>query len=288
MIQHSKDCCTTFLPILAIGRSDVAPPSPALSLIRRSIMSFVFHTTDAAVSMITLNRPERMNAISIPLLEDLLRAIAQANNNPATRVIVLHGAGRAFCAGDDLKEYAAQSQSQLDAEKMATLVQDVTRALMLGRKPVIGAIHGYAVGAGLEWVLNCDMVVAADTLVGFFPEMALGHFVSGGVTHVLPHVTGHQRAMELLLLGERQDAQTLLRRGLGNRVVPADDTLPAAMEIAQRIVGLSPTAVSRLKKAVTLNLAASLEAALQRETESAIACFTDPDTRARVGNLPQA
>ncbi len=87
---------------------------------------------------------------------------------------------------------------------------------MFGPKLVIGAVHGYAVGGGLEWLLNCDLVVAADDLVAFFPEMQLGHFVTGGVTHLLPQAVGHQRAMELFVLGERQDAQALHRLGLVN------------------------------------------------------------------------
>jgi enoyl-CoA hydratase/carnithine racemase len=98
---------------------------------------------------------------------------------------------------------------------------------------VIGAVHGYAVGGGFEWVLNCDMVVAADSLVCFFPEMALGHFVTGGVTHLLPQALGHQRTMELIVLGERQSAQRLHALGLVNRVVGAEVMLQEAVHLAQ-------------------------------------------------------
>jgi len=93
---------------------------------------------------------------------------------------------------------------------------------VFGPKLVVGAAHGYAVGGGFEWALNCDLVVAADDLVAFSPEMALGHFVTGGVTHLLPLALGYQRTMELIVLGERQDARALLRLGLVNRVVSAE------------------------------------------------------------------
>ena len=122
---------------------------------------------------------------------------------------MLTGAGRAFCAGDDLKEFAQQSASSASVADTCDRIQQITRDIMFGSKLVIGAVHGFAVGGGFEWVLNCDMVVAADDLVAFFPEMALGHFVTGGVTHLLPQALGHQRAMELIVLGERLSGAAL-------------------------------------------------------------------------------
>lgn len=246
-------------------------------------MSFATHTTEGAVSIVTLQRPERLNAISGTLLVDLHAALQAAQNEPATRAIVFTGAGRAFCAGDDLKEFGEQSESPAAIAEHCERIQQITRDIMFGPKLVIGAVHGYAVGGGFEWVLNCDMVVAADTLVCFFPEMALGHFVTGGVTHLLPQILGHQRTMELIVLGERQSAADLKALGLVNRVVPADQMLPTALALAAEVATRSAGATARLKRVLTSGLAPRIEEALVAEGKAANACFADPDTAQRIG-----
>ncbi len=234
------------------------------------------------VSLVTLNRPGRLNAIGGQLLPDLHDALATAQADPATRVIVLTGAGRAFCAGDDLKEFDQQTASPAAIAQQCERIQQITRDIMFGPKLVIGAVHGWAVGGGFEWVLNCDLVVAADNLVAFFPEMGLGHFVTGGVTHLLPQALGHQRTMELIVLGERQDAQALLRLGLVNRVVPQARMLDAALALATEVAGRSAGATQRLKRVLTTQGQQHLAAALELERQVAMDCFGDPDTAARI------
>jgi enoyl-CoA hydratase/carnithine racemase len=246
-------------------------------------MGFATHTIDGAVSVVTLQRPERLNAISGALLVDLHAALQAAQNEPATRCIVFTGAGRAFCAGDDLKEFGEQSESPAAIAEHCERIQQITRDIMFGPKLVISAVHGYAVGGGFEWVLNCDMVVAADTLVCFFPEMALGHFVTGGITHLLPQILGHQRTMELIVLGERQSAADLKALGLVNRVVPADQMLPTALALAAEVVTRSAGATARLKRVLTSGLGPRIEEALLVESKAANACFADPDTAQRIG-----
>ncbi len=245
-------------------------------------MAFASHAIQGAVSLVTLQRPERLNAISGDLLVDLHRALQAAQAEPATRAIVLTGAGRAFCAGDDLKEFAEQAKSPAAIAEHCERIQTITRDIMFGPKLVVGAVHGYAVGGGFEWVLNCDLVVAADTLVCFFPEMALGHFVTGAVTHLLPQALGHQRTMELIVLGERQSAEDLAALGLVNRVLPEADMLPAAMALAAEVATRSPGATARLKRALVGGVGAGVASALALEQEAAGACFADPDTARRV------
>jgi enoyl-CoA hydratase/carnithine racemase len=145
---------------------------------------------------------------------------------------------------------------------------------------VIGALHGYAVGGGFEWLLNCDLVVAADDLVAFFPEMAIGQFVTGGVTYLLPLAVGHQRAMELLLLGERQSAARLAALGLVNRVVPRPELLETAVTWAAEIATRNAWSVARLKRLVTEELQGQLVRALELETAATIEAFTRPEARA--------
>ncbi|GJH25773.1 enoyl-CoA hydratase/isomerase family protein [Caballeronia novacaledonica] len=245
-------------------------------------MSYVKTRMDGPVCIVTLDRPERMNAIGGPLLDDLHDALQRANDDAACRVIVLTGEGRAFCAGDDLKEFGEQSASDESIRSHIERIQRITRDLMFNAKPVVGAVHGFAVGGGFEWILNCDMVVASDDLVAFFPEMEWGQFVTGGVTHLLPQATGHQRAMELWLLGERQSAQSLLSMGLVNRVVPRGAMLDTAMTLAARIAEKSHTSIARLKRLVATELSDTLSRSLELEFAATIDAFADPDAAERV------
>ncbi len=246
-------------------------------------MSYATLHTDGPISVVTLNRPERLNAIGTALMSDLHDALVNAQADAATRAIVFTGAGRAFCAGDDLKEFAEQARSSASIARTCESIQQITRDIMFGPKLVIGAVHGYAVGGGFEWLLNCDLVIAADDLVAFFPEMALGHFVTGGVTHLLPQLVGHQRAMELMVLGERHDANALQRLGIVNRVVPAADLLPRALDMARQVAQRSLFATSQLKRVITSQVNGQLAAALELERQAAMACFASADTAQRVG-----
>ncbi len=235
-----------------------------------------------AVSTVVLDRPERLNAISGDLLDDLHQALVAVNADEGCKVIVFTGEGRAFCAGDDLKEFGKQTESDASIRSHVERIQQITRDLMFNGKPVIGAVHGFAVGGGFEWLLNCDLVVASDDLVCFFPEMAWGQFVTGGVTQLLPQSVGHQRAMELWLLGERQSAQQLYSLGLVNRVVERDKVLETARELATRVSERSAFSVSRLKRLLTTELSTDLGRSLELEQVATVAAFATPEAARRV------
>ncbi len=244
-------------------------------------MSYVNYEQQGSIGVITLNRPERLNAIGTELLSDLDNALCTAIGNEDVSVLVLTGAGRAFCAGDDRKELDLSTLGEQQARDHIRSIQKITHHLMGCDKPVIGAMHGYAVGGGFEWMLNCDMVIASDKLTAFFPEMRLGFFFTGGVTYLLPQAVGHQRAMELLLLGEKQNARSLLSLGLVNRVVPQDEMLPAAMQLAQQVAELSRSSVARLKTVMNQALGQGLWNAVDQEEEATTEAFLRPDARAR-------
>jgi enoyl-CoA hydratase/carnithine racemase len=241
-------------------------------------------TDDAGegVCVITLNRPHRLNAIVPELLEDLIAALQAADRDPAVGAIVLTGTGRAFCAGDDLKEFGDQAGGEAPTRAYIGHIQDVTRAMVLGDTPIIGAIHGWAVGGGLEWVLNCDFAVAAEGTRFFFPEIGLGVFVTGGVTELLPRIVGLQRARSLILLGERFDAAQALAWGLLSKVVPEDALMPEAVELARRIAALPRGPVRDLRRILSGRLGAGLEAAMAAETDATVRGFLDPETAERV------
>lgn len=236
-------------------------------------MSFVTLERRGPIGIVTLNRPERLNAMSRALVRDTEAAFRHANADPEIAVTVFTGAGRAFCAGDDLKEFGEQSETPASIRAHIEGIQAVTRAMMMSDKIVVGAIHGYAVGGGFEWLCNCDMVVAADDLVAFFPEMDLGQFVTGAVTHLLPQAVGYQRAIRLMVLGERHSARDLETLGLVGWVVPREAMLPKAMEIAEKVAEKSRYSVGRLKRLLVQGLDDRLERALRLEGEITEAAF---------------
>jgi enoyl-CoA hydratase/carnithine racemase len=241
-------------------------------------------TADAGdgVRVVTLNRPHRLNAIVPALLEALIAALQEADHDPAIGAIVLAGAGRAFCSGDDLKEFGSQAEDAAATRAYIERIQDVTRAMVLGSKPVIGAIHGWAVGGGLEWVINCDFAIAADGTRFFFPEVSLGVFVTGGVTELLPRLVGLQRARSLIMLGERFDAVQALAWGLLSKVVADDALIPEAVALARRIAALPRGPVRDLRRILARRTGEGLEAAMAAETDATVRGFLDPETAARV------
>ena len=241
-------------------------------------------TKDAGdgVRILTLNRPHRLNAIVPELLEDLIAAMQAADHDPAVRAIVLTGAGRAFCSGDDLKEFGSQSKDEPSTRAYIERIQDVTRAIVLGDTPVVGAIHGWAVGGGLEWVINCDFALAAEGTRFFFPELALGVFVTGGVTELLPRLVGLQRARELIMLGERFDAAQAHAWGLVWKVVPADALIGEAVALARRIAALPGGPVRDIRRILARRAGGGLEAAMAAETDATVRGFLDPETAKRI------
>lgn len=245
-------------------------------------MKYVKLEIQDEIARVRLDRPERLNAISGPLLDDLHLALRDAQSHPWVKVIVLSGNGRAFCAGDDLKEFSAQTQSPSSIRHHIERIQQITRDLMFGEKPVVGAIQGFAVGGGFEWVLNCDLVVAAENLVCFFPEMDWGQFVTGGVTYLLPQAVGHQKAMELWLLGEKQNASQLQSMGLANWVVPENELETKAVEVAKAIASKSAYSVGHLKKLVNTRLHGHLAASLELEQDATIGAFGTAEAAQRV------
>ncbi|GHF44142.1 enoyl-CoA hydratase/carnithine racemase [Amycolatopsis bartoniae] len=221
-----------------------------------------------AVAQVRLNRPERLNAVSPALVDDLLAALDAVARSDA-RAVVLSGRGRAFCAGHDLKEPPAEGDSRARLERL----QDVTRRLRALRQPVIAAVHGYAIGAGAEFALGCDLILAAEDAVFAFPEAGLGLSVTGAASRLLPQLVGPLKAKELLLLGERVPAAEARRLGLVNAVVP--DVHAKATEWAERVAGHPAGSVALAKRALDAGI--DVEAALELEVSHALVTEHTPE-----------
>jgi enoyl-CoA hydratase/carnithine racemase len=245
----------------------------------------VLSTVDPqGVRTITLNRPRQLNAMNLQLLRDLAAAFVAANDDEATKAIIFTGAGRAFCAGDDLNEHV-QHANEMAARRHIRTIQLVSEAILFGDKPVIGAINGWAVGGGFEWAINSDFPIWAESARAFFPELKWGMFVTGGVTSLLPALAGLQNAREMMFLGERYDAKTLLEKGVAWRVVADADLMTEAKAVADKLLVQSQRSVRAMKRALNQVALVDLRRAIEIETAITVASFLDPDTTARIAEF---
>ena len=232
---------------------------------------------DVGVRTITLNRPERLNAMNRQLIDDVAASFSDAHQEAATKAIIFTGAGRAFCAGDDRREHL-QPSSGAEARDLVVAIQRATEAIIFGPKPVVGAINGWAVGGGFEWAINCDFPIWALSAKGFFPEVSLNVFVTGAVTSLLPAMVGLLKAREMLLLGERYDASALHELGVAWRVVPDEDLMTNAHDVASRLAELPSLAAAAMKRVLNRTASTDLTEALRLETDATVAGFLDPLT----------
>ena len=239
---------------------------------------------DEGVATVTLNRPERLNAMNHELVMAAGDAFAAVNADPSVRAVVFRGAGRAFCAGDDRKDHRHPADAAA-ARVVAEAIQRVTREIVLGPKLVVGAIRGWAVGGGFEWAINCDFPIWGRGARAFFPEVSLGLFVTGAVTTLLPDLVGLQKAKELMLFGEQLDAAEALELGIAWRVVE-DGALDAeAALVARRLAELPAHSAADTKRALNRAAFADVERAMEVETEALTRLMLDPAATERVSSF---
>ncbi len=232
---------------------------------------------DKGVRTIALNRPGSLNAMNRQLIDDVAAAFDDANADPATRVIIMTGQGKAFCAGDDRREHV-HPETEEEARALVLAIQRATHAITLGAKPVVGAINGWAVGGGFEWAINCDFPIWAESAKGFFPEVSLNLFVTGAVTSLLPALVGLNKAREMLFLARRYSAAELAEAGVAWKVVPDAELMAEAAKIAGELADLPTLSVRAMKRVLNAAAVPDLHRALQLETDATVAGFMDPET----------
>jgi len=236
------------------------------------------------VRTITLNRPERLNAMNQALVRDVAEAFTDANKDGATKAMIFTGAGRAFCAGDDRREHV-HPETEAEAREFVEAIQDATRAIVFGEKPVVGAINGWAVGGGFEWAINCDFSIWAESARAFFPEVSLNLFATGGVTALLPALVGLNTAREMLFLGEKYDAPTLKQLGVAWKVVPDAALMAEAQAVARKLAALPPLSVRAMRRTLYRTAMTDLATALRLESDATVKGFLDPETTRRLKNF---
>ncbi len=200
-----------------------------------------------AVGLITLNRPQALNALCAALIDELAEAVDDLEDDEAIGAIVVTGSEKAFAAGADIKEM--QDKSYMDVYKGDFITKGWER-LSKTRKPTIAAVAGYALGGGCEVAMMCDMIIAADSAKFGQPEITIGTIPGSGGTQRLTRFVGKSKAMDLCLTGRMMDAEEAERAGLVARVVPADKLIEEALAVAGKIASLSGPAVMMAKEAV--------------------------------------
>jgi enoyl-CoA hydratase/carnithine racemase len=233
--------------------------------------------TAEGVRTISLNRPSAMNAMNRLLIDEVSVAFDDANRDQDTRAIIFTGEGRAFCAGDDRHEHV-HPETEEEARAVVDAIQRATVSIVMGAKPVVGAINGWAVGGGFEWAINCDFPIWAESAKAFFPEVSLNLFVTGAVTSILPSIVGPVKAREMLFLGNRYSATELREIGVAWKVVPDDELLREAEVIASQLAALPTLSTRAMKRVLNQAIAGGLQQALNLETEATVAGFLDPET----------
>lgn len=228
-----------------------------------------------SILILTLNRPDRLNAVSEALYRNLVTALRAAQADADIRCVVLTGAGRAFCVGADMKEHNAGTRSPAQRRHYVQLGQDVCRLIQTIPVPVVAAVHGYALGAGAELAVSSDFLVMAEEAQMGFPEVSIGTFVGGGVTHRLPRLVGLRRATDLLFLGERFTGAQALEWGLAHSTAPADRLRGAALELADRLAAKAPLSMARMK--ATLHRADPVDVAFDTEPQALLALMGTAD-----------
>lgn len=249
-------------------------------------MGNIFVGYEGKVCSIVLNRPEKLNALTREMIFALRDALTMAQKDPGTHVVVLRGDGAAFCAGDDLSELAVAAARPDQQAALVASLQDVTRQIMLGPKPVIAVVQGWAVGAAFSWIFNCDLSICAESSKAFFPEVKWGVSQTGGATALAPRLLGARAAREALLLSRRFTARELLELGAVTRVVKDGNELQAAMMMARQITELPALALSGVKRLMNRALGGDLEAVLLDEAVLAVSTATGREVGALLVSTP--
>jgi enoyl-CoA hydratase len=213
------------------------------------------------IAIITFNRPDAMNALNNQTRAEFREAIAVVAADDQIRVLILTGSGKAFVAGSDIKEFSQTSAYDAhNIQRLGGLVEKLD-------KPVIAAVNGFCLGGGNEIAMGCDIIIASEKAKFGQTEVNIGIIPGGGATQRLPRLIGVCRAKELIFTGDIISAEDAYRLGLVNRVVPVDQLLPAAKEMAKKIAAKSAAALKLAKTAINRGMQTNLESGLNYEYE---------------------
>jgi enoyl-CoA hydratase len=225
----------------------------------------VLFAKDAAVAVVTLNRPHVLNAYNVAMRDALYEALTAVRDDPEVRAVVLQGNGQAFCTGGDVREFGSAPSPVV--ARQVRWQRDVWGLLCSMTKPVVAAVHGYVVGGGLEMALLCDVCIAARNARFAYPESGLGMIPGVGGTQTTPRAIGVGRALDLILTGRWLDASTAARLGLVAQIVSSRELRARAFALARELCKVPPILMQRMKRAINEGLDVSLAQGLALEQQ---------------------
>jgi len=240
----------------------------------------VIYEKREGVAWITLNNPERYNALDYEMRKELKTALEDASKDESIRAIVLKGAGKAFSAGADIRAYL--KLKPLDALKW---LREVGTSLVLTKiirdapKPVIAVVHGYCLGGGFELAIGCDIIIASEDAVFACPEVNVGLIPGGGATQRLPRLIGEKKAKELIFTGDRLSAMEMAELNLVNKVVPRDKLMDTVKDFVEKIKSKSPIMIAAAKEAINASLEMNLNEGLKYEAQLFTQLFSTEDQK---------
>jgi enoyl-CoA hydratase len=221
------------------------------------------------IGIVTLNRPDHLNALSIKLKEELSEVLVDMERDPEVKVVILTGGKKCFCSGSDIKERLILKMTQSEFYSFQRKAHDFFGRIENFDKPVIAAISGVAIGGGCELALVCDLRIASDTARFGFPEVKIGIIPAGGGTQRLSRLIGIAKAKEMLFTGDLIDPEEAYRLGLVNKVAPGDQLMEEAKKLAGRFLSHAPLALKFAKRAINVGIQVDLTSALDFEAQCA-------------------
>jgi enoyl-CoA hydratase/carnithine racemase len=232
------------------------------------------------VAWITLNNPERYNALDYEMRKELKEALEDAGKDGDIRAVVIRGSGKAFSAGADIRAFLEWTPL-----KVMEVFKEVGTSFVISRiirempKPVIAVVHGYCLGGGFELTQACDIVIASEDAVFGQPEINVGVIPGGGGTQRLPRLIGEKKAKELIFTGDRVSAREMADLGLVNRVVPPDKLIDTVNELLEKIKSKSPVMIAAAKESINASMEMSLTEGLKYEAQIFANLFSTEDQK---------
>ena len=230
---------------------------------------------EAGLATLTLNRPEQLNAISIPMIQSIGKAIEDIDKDDSVKVLIITGAGRAFCAGLDVTTF--KEVEEMSAKELGDLMHALSLPLYNLAKPTIAAINGITAGAGLSIAMLCDIRIASEKARFSSAYIRMGLVPDAGATYFLPRIVGTAKAMELMMTGDNFDAAQAQEMGFLNKVVPEEEVMKVARELADRIAKGPFIAIKLIKQAIRRGIHNSLEQQIEFECLADYICFKTED-----------
>jgi enoyl-CoA hydratase len=234
-------------------------------------------TPAPGIAEVRLNRPESLNAVDESVIDALTSALRDTARDKDTRVVILSGEGRAFCAGADYKRHAVRPAAERP-EYLRRLL-NVCREIYAHPKPVIAAVHGFAIGMGAEMAINCDFLFMTEDAFVRLPEVSIGSFVGGGVTHILPRLVGIGRAREMLLMSKSVPAPEAKAIGLATEVIAGSSFRAGVLAFAKQLTDQAPVSIRLGKWTLNSSGGATYDVGFQAEHDAVLTCMGTSDWR---------